>query len=116
MFSRRETEGYVVIDHRESPGLTEAQRIEARLSPVMPIGKGQRLEAPSFCCSHCDRIVVMNPLRNRERYVCPKCDRYICDDPCKITYVLTDECRSRQIRIDEHMAQTAKKLIIDGFA
>jgi hypothetical protein len=104
VFSRREAEGYVLIDHRDSMGLTEEERIAARLSPLMPIGKGQRLEAPTFCCSHCDRIVIMNPLRNRERTVC-KCDRYICDDPCAIRYALTGECRCRQKRIDEFMAK-----------
>lgn len=105
MFSRRETEGYVLIDHRDSMGLTETERIAARLSPLMPIGKGQVLKAPAFCCSHCDRVVVMNPLRNRSREVCFKCDRYICDDPCATNYALTGECRCRQKRIDEFMAR-----------
>ena len=104
MFSRRETEGYVLIDHRDSMGLTEAERIEARLSPLMPIGKGQRLEAPTFCCSHCDRIVVMNPLRNRERGLCFKCDRMICD-ACVTVQAISGACNSRQKRIDEFLAR-----------
>ena len=104
MFSRRETEGYVLIDHRDSMGFTEAERIAAGLSPLMPIGKGQRLEAPTFCCSHCDRVVVMNPLRNRERGLCFKCDRHICD-ACVTVQAISGECNSRQKRIDEFLAR-----------
>ena len=112
MFRRRETEGYLLIDHSDSPGLSEAERIKAGLSPLMPIGKGQVLKAPTFCCSHCDRIVVMNPLRNRERTVCFKCDLYICDDPCTVAYALTGKCRCRAIRIAEFEAQVVKNEIL----
>lgn len=37
-------------------------------------------EAPTFGCSHCQAVVVMNPLRNRERAYCTGCDRYLCDN------------------------------------
>ena len=107
MFSRRENEGYVLIDHRESMGFTEAECVAARLSPLMPIGKGQRLEAPTFTCSHCDRVVVMNPLRNRDRAICFACDHNICD-ACETNRVLTGECNSRQRRIDAFLARVTR--------
>ena len=112
MFTRRETEGYLLIDHRDSPGLTEAERVAAGLSPLMPVGKGQRLEIATYCCSHCDRIVGINMKRNRARTVCFKCDRYICDHPCTLEYKLTGKCRCRAIRIAEFEAAVAKSEIV----
>ena len=80
----------------------------AGLSPLMPIGKGQVLKAPTFSCSHCDRIVVMNPDRQRSREICPQCDRYICDSACGVNYKLTGECRCRAKRIAEFEAAVVK--------
>ena len=80
MFSKREREGYVLIDHRESPGFTEQEKLAAGLSPLMPIGKGQCLEAPTLQCGRCQTHVIINPDRQRERGHCWKCDRYVCDD------------------------------------
>lgn len=113
MFSRRETEGYVLIDHRESPGLTEAERIEAKLSPLMSIGKGQLFEAPTFNCSHCSRLVIMNPLRDRARNVCFKCNKYICDDPCMVRYVLSGgECHCLDKRIATFLEKALKEPLV----
>jgi len=100
--TKRANEGYVLIDHRDSPGLSEADRLAAGLSPLMPIGKGQQLQAPTFTCSHCDRIVIMNPLRNRARGYCRKCDHDICDR-CDTNYALTGECHCREKRIAEYL-------------
>ncbi len=37
-------------------------------------------EADTYTCSHCQRIVVVNPERTRERGYCRKCDHVICDE------------------------------------
>ena len=34
---------------------------------------------PSFTCVHCNRAVILNPERTRERNVCRKCDALTCD-------------------------------------
>jgi len=87
--SKRSYEGYLMIDHRFSPGLTEAEAVAAGLPKEA--GKGL-YECPTFTCSHCERIVIMNPSRTRERGYCRKCDHYVCDE-CEAKRVATGVCR-----------------------
>lgn len=72
-------EGYLLIDHQNSPGLPEDV---ARLSGYDPAlaKEGKRFEAGTLTCSHCKSAVVKNPARTRERNYCQKCSgHYICD-------------------------------------
>lgn len=71
-------EGYLMIDHRASPGLTEEAARQSGLDPRY-CGEGKLLEAATLTCSHCRIAVVKNPLRTRERPFCRKCMHYICD-------------------------------------
>jgi hypothetical protein len=73
-------EGYLYIDHRASPGFTEAQALSMGLDPKQ-VGEGKLMEAGTATCSHCNAIVILNPQRVRERGHCQKCDAYICDTP-----------------------------------
>lgn len=68
--SQRSHEGYLLIDARESPGMGPRGA---------PFGSGSVNELPIYTCSHCQRGVVVNPLRTRDRAYCPKCDHVICD-------------------------------------
>lgn len=47
---------------------------------------GSVVERDTSTCTHCQCVVVLNPLRSRERGYCSKCDHYICDEcvgkPC----------------------------------
>lgn len=62
---------------------------------------GQRMvEADTYTCTHCQRVVVMNPDRKRPRYKCRGCNHLICDGcaaireagaPCKTFAQLVDE-------------------------
>ena len=74
--SKRKFEGLLIVDHRESPGLT-AEQVRGH-GPV--VGKGQMAELATRTCVHCQRIVIENPLRTRPRHYCQKCDDYQCDD------------------------------------
>lgn len=65
MKTQRSKESYLLMDNRAGPGL-----------PGVP----QFLEAATFTCSHCQRIVFINPQRTRERAFCRKCDHYLCDE------------------------------------
>ena len=77
MLNKRE--GYISVDHRASPGLTEAQARWAGYDPRLA-GEGKHFETGSLGCSHCKAVVVKNPLRSRERASCAKCGfHYICD-------------------------------------
>lgn len=101
IFSKKSFEGYVEIDNRDSPGFTLDQAQAGARTSLLPfLGAGQRFQAATNTCSHCDRVVVQNPLRTRERGHCMQCDRFICDDPCTIAYRLTTQCHCRARRID----------------
>jgi hypothetical protein len=71
-------EGYLMIDHRASPGLTEDIAHRLGLDPTQT-KEGKLLEAATLTCSHCKNVVMKNPLRTRERAFCRKCMHYICD-------------------------------------
>lgn len=69
--------GYVIVDHRESPGLTPAD--VAHVPGAAAVAGGAVLERDVMTCSHCQRGVLLNPGRVRARAVCPKCHAYLCD-------------------------------------
>ncbi len=77
-FSKKSQEGYLMVDHRASPGISEE---EARLSGFDPrfCGEGKLFETATMTCAHCKVAVVKSPLRTRARPHCFKCNHYICD-------------------------------------
>ena len=78
MRTKRSHEGYLLIDHRNSPGVSREYIAACGLeSPA--VGAGQTYESATITCSHCQGMVVINPLRTRDRGYCSKCDRYVCD-------------------------------------
>jgi hypothetical protein len=104
-FSKRSLEGYALIDHRESPGLTPE---DAAICPDgIPVGRGQLFESAFITCSHCQRGVVLNPDRTRERGYCRKCDKYICDQ-CTAALHNTGICRPYAQLVDEILEAALK--------
>ncbi len=81
--------GFLEIDHRDSPGLRPED--VAHVPGAIPVGQGQVLERDVKQCSHCQRAVVLNPGRVRDRAVCPKCYHYICDE-CEAIRVKSGDC------------------------
>lgn len=63
MNSKRSHEGLLIVDNRNL---------------ALGVGSGVA-EIPTFTCSHCQAIVVLNARRTRERGYCRKCDHCICD-------------------------------------
>lgn len=57
-------------------------------------------EFPTYTCNHCHSVVVMNPLRTRERAFCRGCNSYICD-ACGAVRSQTLECKSMDRVIDQ---------------
>jgi hypothetical protein len=99
MPSLRNHEGHLLVDHRDSPGITE----QAAVAAGMPVGvcRGMQ-EMPTYTCSHCCAVVVLNPLRTRPREYCPKCDHYICDKCAAIRVAKGgDYCKTYKQFIDE---------------
>jgi len=78
MSSLKRHEGYLLVDHRASPGLPEEIARQAGYDPKF-CGEGKIFEAASLTCSHCKNSWIKNPLRTRERAYCSQCDHYICD-------------------------------------
>lgn len=100
MKSLRNHEGYLLIDHRNSPGVSE----EVVNKTGLPVGSGRGIfEAPTFTCRHCQSIGVIDPGRkNGLAYYCKGCDHLICDS-CGKEKVRTGVCRTFEQRIDEFL-------------
>ena len=96
MATKRSQEGLVLIDHSVSPGVPDSAMPDG-----MPPRAGQgKFEAPCYTCSHCQQIVVVNPLRNRDRAWCKKCDHYLCDR-CGGILATTGVCKTWKQLLDE---------------
>lgn len=99
MHSKRSHEGYLLIDHSESPGLSD--RAMAFNGKNLPSGAGRgALERGIVQCGHCSFGMMVTPLEAVDLCYCRKCDRYICDD-CKLAQVMTGDCRSIDKIIDQ---------------
>ncbi len=103
--SKRSHEGEILLDHRNSPGLSEQMIYTGggipRSDAKLPAGSGKGVfEAATFSCSHCPNIVVIHPLRNRSRGYCKKCDHYICDS-CSAKMALDKVCKTYKQQLDE---------------
>lgn len=84
MRTQASKEGYLLIDHRASPGNAD-------------VPEGQVFESAVLTCSHCQTAVVLRPDRSRERHYCMGCDHYICD-VCAEIRKNTGVCRTmRQV-------------------
>lgn len=104
MRSKRDLEGLVTVDHRDSPGISD----NLAVANGMPVGAAHGFfEAPTYTCSHCQAVVIMNPLRNRERAYCSGCDRYICDG-CGVAKSQGVMCKPYVQLIDEMQERDAK--------
>lgn len=87
MSSLRRHEGYLLVDNRVS-------------------GAGLE-ESPTITCSHCHRVVVINPQRTRPRQYCSGCDHYICDG-CGEVYKQTRACMPFNAVLDRAQATAFK--------
>lgn len=104
MKSKRSHEGYLMVDNRNSPGLPDAVTIAAG----RPLTAANGLfEAPTYTCSHCQYVVVMNPNRQRERAYCSKCDHYLCDG-CGAVKALNGVCLTMEEVFDNVQEQVVR--------
>ena len=78
MHTKKNHEGYLLIDNRFSPGVS-ADFVQASGKNVPSVPEGALYESATVTCSHCHRIVILNPQRTRPRNYCAHCDHYICD-------------------------------------
>lgn len=99
--------GYLMVDHRASPGLPEDVARAAGYDPKF-CQEGRLFEAATMTCSHCKCAVVKNPLRTRDRHSCMKCGgHYICDG-CALEASLSDYQHTPFDKvIDDNLRQAA---------
>ena len=101
MNTKRSHEGYLLIDHRVSPGVPDALMVPQGY----PVGSGRGVfESPTYTCSHCEAVVVMNPDRSRPRTWCKKCDHYICD-ACGAQLAATGICYPFKARVNDLLSK-----------
>jgi hypothetical protein len=102
LFSKRSLEGYYAVDHRA---------VDVPTCEGMPPGvrNGQMFETPTITCSHCQAVVIVNPLRTRERAYCGKCDHYICDGCEAVRVARGGECKTFKQLMDEVEAAALKQ-------
>ena len=100
-------EGYLMLDHRASPGLTPEEAVSLGYDIS---ASGEKLyEAKTNHCSHCATVVIMNPNRTRERAYCQACSKYICDN-CGIAMRLPDYVhKTYKQQIDESLTLFANQ-------
>lgn len=87
--------GYLEVDQRN---------VHAPLPPGTPA----HFEADTYTCSHCQVVVVMNPMRKRERYKCKGCNHHICD-PCAAERYAGKPCRTFAQLADETLNQSVRE-------
>ncbi len=97
-------EGYLLIDHRNSPGV-DYELIRSVGKDTPNVGAGQLYESPTVTCCHCGVGVILNPNRSRPRGYCRKCDNYVCDNPtcnaeCKPFLKTLDVLQEQNFRQD----------------
>lgn len=72
-------QGYLEIDHSQSPGIPEHLAGEWKARGLIVAGPGETLKRDTWLCPHCNAIVVKNPDRTRPREVCRRCMKVVCD-------------------------------------
>lgn len=72
-------EGYLMLDHRASPGFTPDEAKRLGYAPGLT-SEGKLFETKTNHCTHCGTVVILNPLRERERAHCNACNKDICDN------------------------------------
>lgn len=85
--------GYLIIDHRDSPGINP-EDVPERLRNITPIvGKNQVYETDVQHCTHCQRAVVLFKVSvgKYEPDICHYCHHYICRS-CAKQLRITGQC------------------------
>lgn len=94
---KRSQEAYILIDHRNSPGITPEF---ARKTGTPCVGAGETFESAMIVCCHCGSDVILNPDRSREREWCRICDAYSCDS-CALALKLDEPHKTAWQRMTE---------------
>ena len=92
--SLKDGSGYLIIDHRDSPGINPDDIPEKLRSSTIAVGSGRVFEADVQHCTHCQRAVILfvvDPSKLKDLGYCRYCHHYICNS-CKKMLALTGKC------------------------
>lgn len=103
MKSKRSHEGYLLIDNRHAACPAHPTREFAGAGAAV-------VEMPTLTCSHCQKQMIVNPLRTRERPYCRKCDHYLCDECALVAHLNGGECQPYQARLDQQQNRLLRTL------
>lgn len=99
MRTKRSNEAYLLIDHRNSPGISQ-EFVQKNNLDVPVVGAGAVFETAMAICHCCGADIVLNPNRTRAREWCMEHDAYMCDR-CALTRKLTGSCVSLRKKLDD---------------
>lgn len=105
--------GYLIIDHKDSPGIKPEDIPERLRSSTQPVGAGQVYETDVQHCTHCQRAIVLYIVnkKNDIRDYCSYCHHYICRSCAKILKI-TGKCIPFKQVFDKANDQAQKGQII----
>lgn len=107
MKTKRSAEGVILIDHRNSPGLTE-EFMRANKLDGPAVLAGHTFESALVVCHSCQRDVVLNPNRSRPKAWCRKHDAYLCDLCDQRRAASGGECVPAEQKIEELFRKISK--------
>lgn len=99
----------LIITDGQPRGLGYFENDQRNVPVELPPGVPRHFEADTYTCRHCERVVVLNPSRVRERYKCSGCNHHICDS-CAAERVAGAPCKTYAQKVDE-MREAALKLL-----
>ena len=105
------TEGYLLIDHRASPGLPADFYQKVGLD-APAVTEGKMLESATLTCVHCNAIVIMNPSFDNQ-FVMRLFNGEKAEVVSKIVHSLSDRCRRRlyaEFALDQAVARKRPRL------
>src|SRR5216684_3441932 len=105
MIRKRDLEGYVEVDHRNSPGISAEQAHSVGSKLAVP--GGTVFKSPTIMCTHCQYQIILNPKRTRSRGYCRSCDHDICDR-CSLLMKLGHPCRPFAKLIEDYLSSVLK--------
>lgn len=98
----------LILTDAEPRGLGYLEIDQRAVDAALPPGTVRYFEADTYTCSHCHAVVVLHPLRKRERYKCQGCKHHICDE-CAAKRVAGEVCKTFWQRADEFLEQVVKR-------
>lgn len=97
----KQREGYLFIDHTQGPGVTEADLAKIpKKARGLAVPGGTKVDTATITCAHCQRQIIRNPWRQRERNRCWECFKYICDD-CAVHLKVSGRCVTYEAVFDK---------------